>query len=330
MSLSKHDKKNMTAFLVRNIGQRLILLVFISIIAHSVVHLAPGEPSLVDPMNPRMKAEDIDRIRAAFHLDDPWYAQYGYWIRDLATGQLKSFKDNQPVLGKIWDRFLNSLPLFLVTTLLTWCIAFPFGVQAAIRRGSTFDKGGTLLSYTLISFPGFFLAYICIIGVVKVFDIPVIGMRTFGLENADLWFQSMDRIWHLTIPALIFASGMIAMLSRYVRSQMLEVIHMDYIRTARAKGLSEEVVIYKHGLRNALLPFITMFGLMIPGLIGGSVIIEQIFSWPGLGRLGYEAILNRDFPVILTLNFITAILTLIGTFLSDILYAVADPRIKLR
>ena len=164
----------------------------------------------------------------------------------------------------------------------------------------------------------------------KVFDVPVIGMSTFGLEDAGLWFQSMDRIWHLTIPALIFASGGIAVLSRYVRSQMLEVIHMDYIRTARAKGLSEETVIYKHGLRNALLPFITMFGLMIPALIGGSVIIETIFSWPGLGRLGFEAILNRDFPVILTLNFITAILTLIGTFISDILYAVADPRIKLQ
>ena len=320
----------MTAFLVRNIGQRLILLVFISIIAHSVVHLAPGDPSLVDPSNPRMKAEDIARIRAAFHLDDPLYAQYAYWMRDLFTGQLKSFKDNQPVLEKIWDRFLNSLPLFVVTTLLTWFIAFPFGIQSALRRGSMLDRGGTLLSYIFISFPGFFLSYICIILVVKVFDVPVIGISTFGLEDAGLWFQSMDRIWHLTIPSLIFASGGIAVLSRYVRSQMLEVIHMDYIRTARAKGLSEETVIYKHGLRNALLPFITMFGLMIPGLIGGSVIIETIFSWPGLGRLGFEAILNRDFPVILTLNFITAILTLIGTFISDILYAMADPRIKLQ
>ena len=320
----------MTAFLVRNIGQRLILLVFISIIAHSVVHLAPGDPSLVDPSNPRMKAEDIARIRAAFHLDDPLYTQYAYWMKDLFTGQLKSFKDNQPVLEKIWDRFLNSLPLFMVTTLLTWFIAFPFGIQSALRRGSLLDRGGTLLSYILISFPGFFLAYICIILVVKVFDVPVIGISTFGLEDAGLWFQSMDRIWHLTIPALIFASGSIAVLSRYVRSQMLEVIHMDYMRTARAKGLSEETVIYKHGLRNALLPFITMFGLMIPGLIGGSVIIETIFSWPGLGRLGFEAIMNRDFPVILTLNFIAAILTLAGTFISDLLYAVADPRIKLQ
>ena len=139
----------------------------------------------------------------------------------------------------------------------------------------------------------------------------------------------MDRLWHLAIPSLMSALTGIAVLSRYVRSQMLEVISQDYIRTARAKGLDEEAVVYRHALRNALLPFITMFGFLLPGLIGGSVIFEQIFAWPGLGRLGYEAILARDFPVILTINFIAAALTLAGTFLSDILYAVADPRIRL-
>ncbi len=154
-------------------------------------------------------------------------------------------------------------------------------------------------------------------------------METFGLEEADAWSLTMDRLGHIAIPALMSAVAGIAILSRYVRSQMLEVIGQDYIRTARAKGLSEDVVVYRHGLRNALLPFITMFGLMIPGLIGGSVIIETIFAWPGMGRLGFEAILARDFPVVLTLNFIAAILALVGTLLSDILYAVVDPRIKL-
>jgi peptide/nickel transport system permease protein len=138
----------------------------------------------------------------------------------------------------------------------------------------------------------------------------------------------MNRVWHLTLPAIISAIAGIAVLSRYVRSQMLEVIHQDYMRTARAKGLPEDQVIYHHGLRNALLPFITMFGLMIPGLIGGSVIFETIFAWPGMGRLGFEAILARDFPVILTLNFFAAVLVLLGTLISDVLYAVADPRIK--
>ena len=309
----------MIQFIFKGLGQRIVLLFFISIISHAIVHLAPGEPSLVDPSNPRMKAEDIQRIRAAFHLDEPLYVQYVYWMNDLFTGELKSFKDNQPVLGKIWDRFLNSLPLFILGTLITWFLAFPIGIQAALRRGSGFDKVGTFLSYALISIPGFFLSYICIIFMVKTFNVPVIGMRTFGLENASLMLRSMDRVGHWPLPAI---------LSRYVRSQMLEVINQDYIRTARAKGLSEDTVIYRHGLRNALLPFITMFGLTIPGLIGGSVIFETIFAWPGMGRLGFEAILARDFPVILTLNFISAVLVLIGTFVSDILYAVVDPRIK--
>ena len=275
-----------------------------------------------------MKAEDIQRIRDAFHLDDPLHMQYFYWIRDLASGELKSFKDNQPVLEKVWDRFLNSLPLFILATLITWCVAFPVGIRAALHRGSLYDRSSTFISYALISIPGFFLSYMMIIFIVKTFDVPVIGMRTFGLENAGLLLQSMDRIWHLTIPALMTATAGVAVLSRYVRSQMLEVITQDYMRTARAKGLSEDVVIYRHGLRNAMLPFITMFGLMIPGLIGGSVIFETIFAWPGMGRLGYEAILARDFPVILTLNLIAAVLTLIGTLVSDILYAVVDPRIK--
>jgi len=315
-------------FIIRNIWQRIILLVFISIISHAIVHLAPGEPALVDPSNPRMKPEDIQLIRTAFHLDEPLHIQYVYWVTDLFSGELKSFKDNQPVLGKIWQRFLNSLPLFLIGTIITWFLAFPVGIRAALSRDSVFDRTSTFFSYALISIPGFFLSYLCIIFMVKTFDVPVIGMQTFGLEEAPLLFRSMDRIWHLTVPAMMSALAGTAVLSRYVRSQMLEVIHQDYIRTARAKGLPEDQVIYRHGLRNALLPFITMFGLTIPGLIGGSVIFETIFAWPGMGRLGYEAILARDFPVILTLNFISAVLVLLGTLVSDILYAVADPRIK--
>ena len=318
----------MINFILRNIWQRIILLVFISIISHAIVHLAPGEPALVDPSNPRMKPEDIQRIRTAFHLDEPLHIQYVYWVQDLFSGELKSFKDNQPVMGKIWEKFLNSLPLFLIGTMITWFLAFPVGIKAALNRDSVFDRTSTFFSYALISIPGFFLSYLVIIFMVKTFDVPVIGMQTFGMEEAPLLLRSMDRVWHLTIPALMSAIAGTAILSRYVRSQMLEVIHEDYIRTARAKGLPEDQVIYHHGLRNALLPFITMFGLTIPGLIGGSVIFETIFAWPGMGRLGFEAILARDFPVILTLNFFSAVLVLLGTLVSDILYAVADPRIK--
>ena len=319
----------MWAYILRNLVQRVLLLIVVSVIAHSVVHLAPGEPSEVDPMNPRMKPEDIARIRAAFHLDEPLHVQYFYWMRDLATGELKSFKDSQPVLPKIWQRFMNSLPLFILATLIAWTLAFPTGIQAAVRRGSWYDRSTTVAAYALISVPSFFLAYLLIMSVVSTLGVSVIGMRTFGMEDAQIAFRGMDRVWHLVIPSLMSALGGIAVLSRYVRSQMLEVIGQDYVRTARAKGLDQDTVIYRHALRNALLPFVTMFGFLLPSLIGGSVIIEQIFAWPGLGRLGYEAILTRDFPVILTINFIAAALTLAGTFLSDILYAVVDPRIRL-
>jgi peptide/nickel transport system permease protein len=320
----------MLRFLTRSLAQRLLLLVVISVLAHSVVHLAPGEPSQVDPSNPRMKPEDIARIRTAFHLDDPLHLQYFYWMRDLFSGELKSFKDSQPVLPKIWRRFLNSLPLFLCATLIVWSLSFPTGIHAAVMRGSLYDRSTTFAAYTLISIPGFFLSYLVILWVVDTFNVPVIGMRTFGMENAETIYRLMDRVWHLVVPSLMSAIAGIAVLSRYVRSQMLEVVGHDYVRTARAKGVSEDQVIYGHALRNALLPFVTMFGLLLPSLIGGSVIFEQIFAWPGLGRLGYEAILARDFPVILTLNFIAAALTLAGTFLSDVLYSAVDPRIRLR
>ena len=314
--------------LARALAQRLGLLFVISILAHAVVHLAPGEPSAVDPMNPRLKPEDVVKIREAFHLNDPLHLQYAWWMRDLLTGELRSFKDGQPVLPRIWERFLNSVPIFLVATLIEWCLSFPAGIAAALRRGSTFDRAATVSSYALISFPSFFLAYVVILWVVNAFDVPVIGMYTFGTETGEPWFRAMDRLWHLVIPSLLSAVLGIAVLSRYVRSQMLEVISQDYVRTARAKGVPEDDVVYHHALRNALLPFVTMFGLMLPGLVGGSVIIEQIFAWPGLGRLAYDAVLTRDFPMILTLNLIGAVLTLAGTLVSDVLYAVVDPRVR--
>ncbi|HXK18475.1 MAG TPA: ABC transporter permease [Polyangiaceae bacterium] len=320
----------MWRFLARTLWQRLWLLVFISIISHAVVHLAPGQPTEVDPMNPMMKAEDIARIRQAFHLDDPIYLQYIDWVRDLWSGNLKSFQNGLPVLPQIWERFLNSLPLFACTTLVVWTLSFPTGIHAAVRRGSAYDRATTFIAYALISVPGFFLSYLMVLGAVQILHLPVIGLYTFGAEGATPFVRRMDRLWHLVIPSLMSALTGIAILSRYVRAQMLEVIDQDYIRTARAKGLDEDTVIYGHALRNALLPFVTMFGLLLPGMISGSVIFEEIFAWPGLGQLGYNAISQRDFPMILTLNFIAAAITLVGILISDILYAVVDPRIRLQ
>lgn len=319
----------MFSFTVRSLFQKLLTLFFISIISFLVVYLAPGEPSQIDPLNPKFTAEDLAKFRAEFNLDKPLHVQYYLFYKNLFSGDLKSWKDNQPVLGKISERFKNSLWLFVVGTLITWCLSFPVGIHAAIKRGSFLDRSTTFIAYVLISVPSFFFAYMLIIFVVKTFNVPVIGMHTFGMDGADTIHRIMDRIWHLVLPSVLGALGGIALLSRYVRAQMLEVIHQDYIRTARAKGLSQDKVYYKHGFRNALLPFVTMFGLILPGLIGGSVIIESIFAWPGMGRMGYEAILARDYPIILTINFIAAVLVLIGTFISDLLYMVVDPRIRL-
>lgn len=319
----------MWRFLTKNLYQRLITLFMVSVVSFLVIYLAPGKPTQVDPLNPKFTQEIVERMRKEFNLDKPLYVQYLLFYRDLFSGRLISWKDNQSVIKKIWERFLNSLPIFIVGTLLTWTISFPVGIYSAIKRGGLLDKGLSILSYIFISIPGFFFAYILIIFVVKVFQVPVIGISTFGLGQDRVLFTLMDRVWHLLLPSILAATGGIAILSRYVRAQMLEVLGQDYIRTAFAKGLPEEQVYYRHGLRNALLPFITMFGMTIPGLIGGSVIIESIFSWPGIGRLAYEAILARDYPVILTLNFISAVLVLIGTFVSDLLYILADPRIRL-
>ena len=319
----------MLAFLGRSAIQKFITLFFVSVISFLIIHLAPGEPSQIDPLNPKFTQEVLERFRREFHLDKPLYVQYLYFYRDLLTGKSMSWKDNRPVLEKIYERFLNSLPLFILGTIITWTLSFPVGIQAAIRRGSFYDRSTTFFAYLLISIPGFFFAYMLIIFVVTRFHVPVIGMETFGLSPTGWVTLVMDRLWHLLLPSVLGAAGGIAVLSRYVRNQMLEVESQDYVRTARAKGLPADAVHYKHALRNALLPFVTMFGLVIPGLIGGSVIIESIFSWPGMGRMAYEAILNRDYPVILTVNFISAILVLVGTFISDFLYMVVDPRIRL-
>lgn len=319
----------MLSFIGRSIIQKIVTLFFISVVSFLIIHLAPGEPSQVDPMNPKFTPEMVERFRQEFHLDKPLYTQYLLFYKDLFTGKTISWKDNQSVLKKIWERFLNSLWLFIVGTILTWTLSFPVGIRAALSRGGVYDRSSTFFSYLLISIPSFFFAYILIIFVVTYFHVPVIGMETFGIGDTSWLNLIMDRTWHLLLPSMLEATAGVAILSRYVRSQMLEVEGQDYVRTAKAKGLPPEQVHYKHALRNALLPFVTMFGLILPGLIGGSVIIESIFSWPGMGRMAYEAILARDYPVILTVNFISALLVLAGTFISDLLYMFVDPRIRL-
>jgi peptide/nickel transport system permease protein len=319
----------MLTFVVRTSWKKIWTLFFVSVISFAVIHLAPGDPSQIDPMNPRFTKEQLQRYRSAFDLDKPIPVQYSRFYWKLFSGELRSFKDNQAVMPKILRRAWNSFPLFVVGTVIVWAYAFPLGVAAAVRRNSRFDKLTTVLVFALISIPGFYLSYLAIIFVVRTLEVDVFGLQTFGRQDLGWLTWLMDRTWHLVLPSLLGAAAGIAVLSRYVRSQMLEVVSSDYVRTARAKGLPEDQVLYGHALANALLPFVTMFGLLLPGLIGGSVIFETIFAWPGIGRLGYEAILNRDYPVVISIGFLASVLTLMGTLLSDLLYMVVDPRIRL-
>ncbi len=318
----------MLSFIGHSIIPKIITLFFVSVISFSIIHIAPNQPGRIDPVNPKFTPEMLKQFRTTFHLDEPKHVQYFLFYRDLFSGDAASWKDNQPVLKTIWDRFLNSFPLFIVGTLLTWILSFPVGIRSAISRGGVYDQRATFFSYLLISIPSFFFAYILIIFVVNTFHVSVIGMETFGIGDASLPRWLMDRIWHLLIPSVLSATAGVAMLSRYVRNQMLVVEGQGNVHTAKTKSLPPGQVHDKHALRDAQLPFVTMFGLILPGLIGGSVIIESIFSWPGIGRMAYEAILARDYPMILTVNFISAVLVPAGTFISDMLYMFVDPRIR--
>jgi peptide/nickel transport system permease protein len=318
----------MKSHLLKSLLERLLLLLLVSVLAQLLVHLAPGAPTDVDADYIALRPDDVAKIRKAFHLDEPLYTQYFMWVRDLATGELRSFRDGTPVLVTIWSRFVNSLPLFVGATLFAWTLGLPFGIRAALRPKSAFDRASTALAYGLISVPGFFLSYLVIVLLSGRLGLPVLGTGTFLADRGFSASTVMDRVWHLAIPALLTAASGVAVLSRYARAQMLEVSSEDYLVAARARGLPEHVVTYRHALPNALLPFITLFGFLLPNLVGGSVVIEQIFAWPGIGRLGYEALLSRDFPMLLTLNFFAACLTLVGFLLSDWLYALADPRAR--
>ena len=317
----------MASFVLRRLFQLFITLVGISIISWVIITQAPGSPIALT-LDPKVSPKIIEQMMKNYDLDKPIYQQYALWLKKLFTGKLYSFKDGRPVMEKIGERIWNTLFLNAVATLIIFSLVIPLGVFSARRQYSFLDNLGTFGAYLGISIPSFWLAYLLILATVKLFGYPVLGMRSFVTEDFTTMEIVMDRLWHLMLPSIILAIGGIAGLSRYTRSSMLEVVRQDYIRTAKAKGLPEETVFYKHALRNALLPIITIFGFLIPDLIGGSIIMESVFAWPGIGRLSYQAVLARDYPVVMTILTISAVLTLIGNFVADILYAVVDPRIR--
>ena len=322
----------MTAYLLRRIAMLVPLMLGITLITFTVIHLAPGEPvDMQMAMNPKVGKEARERLTKFYGLDKPLHEQYVSWLGRLARLDLgRSFSsDNRPVLDKIKERLPITLSLNLVALIIEFGLAIPIGVLAAVKRDTILDKGITVFVFLGFAVPTFWLALLLMYFFgVKLNWLPISGLHTLGYEAYSWLGRMWDLAKHLALPIAVASFGSLAGVSRYMRSAMLGVIGQDYITTARAKGLSERVVIWKHALRNALLPLITLAGFSIPGLIGGSVIFETIFAIPGMGQLFYQGVMSRDYPVVMGILVIGAFLTLLGNLIADISYALADPRIR--
>ena len=308
------------------------MLLGITLISFMVIHLAPGTPTeMQTTMNPKASLEAQKRLKEIYGLDQPLPVQYWDWLKRIAFLDFgRSFSpDRRPVWDKIKERIGITLSLNLMSLFIILAVAIPLGVLAAYRAHSWFDQATTLFVFFGFAMPSFWLALLLILFFGVYLDwLPISGLTSFGFSQLSLWGKLQDLGAHVTLPVLVAAFGGLAGMSRYMRGSMLEVIRQDYITTARAKGLPERTVIFKHALRNALLPVITILGLSVPGLIGGSVIFETIFAIPGMGQLFYGAVMARDYPLVMGELVIGAVLTLVGNLLADLGYALVDPRIR--
>lgn len=310
----------------------LPMLLGITLVSFTVIHLAPGTPTdMQTTLNPKASLEAQKRLRELYGLDKPLHVQYWDWLKRMAVLDFgRSFSpDRRPVWDKIKERIGITVGLNLLAMFIILAVAIPLGVIAACRPHSWFDRGTTLFVFFGFAMPTFWLALLLIMFFGVYLDwLPISGLTSLNFKQYTFWQKIQDLAAHLALPVLVSAFGGLAGMSRYMRGNMLEVIRQDYITTARAKGLPERVVIFKHALRNALLPVITILGLSVPGLIGGSVIFESIFAIPGMGQLFYGAVMARDYPLVMGELVIGAVLTLMGNLLADVGYALVDPRIR--
>ena len=321
----------MRKFLLRRFLMMFPLLLGISLLSFLVMHLAPGDPaSLSAAMNTRIDPSYIQKLQAFYETDKPLYIQYWHWLKKLATLNFGvSFKDNRPVMEVILERLPATLLLSGLSEILLFLIAMPLGVLAAYYQNSFYDRFLSVFSFIGYSAPGFWISLLLMLFFgVQWGILPVSGMVGNDAEFLPWYGKVWDFLQHLILPLFVTTYGGLATISRYWRTSILEVIRQDYIRTARAKGLSEFQVIFKHAVPNAILPIINLMGLSIPAFISGSVIIESIFSWPGMGRLTYEAILSHNYPLIMGTVIIAGFMTLLGNLMADIGLALFDPRIR--
>jgi peptide/nickel transport system permease protein len=323
----------MTTYVIRRLIQALPILLGIAVISFTIAHLAPGSP--IDKFRtPRVSPETLENLYRMYGLDKSLPEQFiswalsfiQVWQTDGAGNHMAwgfSFSSGEPVIDRIVTRIPATMLLMGISLLTTIIIAIPIGVLAAVKQYSVTDRVITVFATVGYAVPSFWLGTMLLtIFAVNLNWFPLYGMHTLGQDDP------LDLAKHLVLPVASLTIQQVAGWSRYMRSSMLEVMRQDYIRTARAKGLSSRRVISKHALRNALIPIITLLGLTIPSLLSGAIITEAIFSWPGLGNLGYTAVIDRDYPVVLAFVMIGGVMVIIGNLLADILYAVVDPRIK--
>ncbi|MGH7407406.1 MAG: ABC transporter permease [Candidatus Methylomirabilales bacterium] len=322
----------MLAYVSRLTVVSALQMLAITVLAFAVIHLAPGEPiALQQELQATQSPQQKQTLRELYGLDQPLHVQYWTWLNRLVRVDLgRSFSpDGRPVWEKIRERIPITLFLNLAEICLIYLTAVPLGVFAAVRRHSFFDRLTTVFVFIGFATPDFWLALLLMILFgVQLGWLPISGLRSLNWEYLAPAAQVLDLAAHLILPIFIGAFGGLAGLSRFMRGSMLEVIRQDYIRTAQAKGLSERVVLYKHALRNAVLPIVTILGLSLPGLIGGSVIVESVFAIPGMGQLAVQSVFARDYPVVMGLLTIGAGLTLLGNRLADVCYGIVDPRIR--
>lgn len=321
----------MLRYLVKRLIGIIPLLFGITVISFAVIHLAPGKPATVEQsMDPRVSAESRARMAKLYGLDRPLHAQYIDWVAKMARLDFgRSFGDNRPVLDKILERIPVTLAINISSLLLIFGLGVFLGIKGALRPNSLFDHSLTVGMFLLFAAPTFWLALLAM----QLFSIqlgwfPISGLTSLDYEYFSPLRKFLDICWHLFLPVCVISFGSLAGISRYMRASMIETLRQPFITACRAKGLSRGAVIYKHALRNAILPIVTIVGLSIPGLLGGSVIFESIFALPGIGRLFYEAVMTRDYPLIMAEVVLGAVLTMIGNLVADISYAYADPRIK--
>ncbi|MDQ6950369.1 MAG: ABC transporter permease [Mariprofundales bacterium] len=320
----------MHTYLLKRLLMMVPLLLGITIISFGMMHLAPGEPAVVgNTMNPKVSVNDIERLRSYYQLDQPLYLQYWHWLKRLSTLDFgNSFSsDNRPVLDKITERLPVTLWINLLAMALILLLAIPIGVVSAVRQNSLIDRAFTVLVFIGFAIPAFWLGLLLMISLgVQHQWLPISGIHRYGWQQLGWWQQQWDLLQHLTMPVFISAIGGIAGMSRFMRTGMLDVVRSDYITTARAMGASNRSIHYRYALKNALLPIITLLGLSVPGMIGGSVIVEQLYSIPGMGQLFFQAVMARDYPLVMAITVIGAVLTLIGNLIADLAYVWVDPR----